>query len=129
MFSEENAQSQTDEQMEFSTGFDINIEDLHFDFNNDVFQDAQQTVEIVQETSETEGKNVLMPTDQIVQYTNQDVQGNASNELILSQGGQLSADPIKVRKTQEGGGGGIMFAFSSFSPTEVTDQKQIEFSF
>ena len=105
MFSEENAQSQTDEQMEFSTGFDINIEDLHFDFNNDVFQDAQQTVEIVQETSETEGKNVLMPTDQIVQYTNQDVQGNASNELILSQGGQLSADPIKVRKTQEGGGG------------------------
>ena len=34
---------------------------------------------------------------------------------------------IKVRKTQEGGW--IVFAFSSFSPTEVTDQKQIEFSF
>ena len=35
--------------------------------------------------------------------------------------------PMKVRKTQEGGW--IVLAFSSFSPTEVTDQKQIEFSF
>jgi len=34
---------------------------------------------------------------------------------------------MKVRKTQEGGW--IVFTFSSFSPTEVTDQKQIEFSF
>jgi len=37
---------------------------------------------------------------------------------------------LKVRKTQEGGvGGWIVFAFSSFSPTEVTVQKQIDFSF
>jgi len=34
---------------------------------------------------------------------------------------------MKVRKTQEGGW--IVLAFSSFSPTEVTDQKQIDFSF
>jgi len=34
---------------------------------------------------------------------------------------------LKVRKTQEGGW--IVLAFSSFSPTEVTDQKQIEFNF
>ena len=34
---------------------------------------------------------------------------------------------LKVRKTQ--GGGWTVFAFSSFSLTEVTDQKQIEFSF
>jgi len=34
---------------------------------------------------------------------------------------------LKMRKTQEGGW--IVLAFSSFSPTEVTDQKQIEFNF
>ena len=33
---------------------------------------------------------------------------------------------MKVRKTQ---GGWIVLAFFSFSPTEVTDQKQIEFNF
>ena len=35
---------------------------------------------------------------------------------------------LKVRKTQ-GRGGWIVFSFSSFSPTEVTVQKQIDFSF
>jgi len=34
---------------------------------------------------------------------------------------------LKVRETQEGGW--IVFSFSLFSPTEVIDQKQIEFSF
>jgi len=47
MMSGENAQSQEDKQMKFSTGFDLNIEDLNLDFNTDVFQDAQKTVQIV----------------------------------------------------------------------------------
>jgi len=34
---------------------------------------------------------------------------------------------LKVRKTQEGGW--IMFSFSSFSPTEVTGQKQLDYNF
>jgi hypothetical protein len=54
----ENAQSQEDDQIEFSTGFDLNINDLNSGFNTDVFQDAQETVQIVQETSETEDQNV-----------------------------------------------------------------------
>ena len=54
----ENAQSQEDKQMKFSTGFDLNIEDLNLDFNTDVFQDAQKTVQIVQEKSETDDQNV-----------------------------------------------------------------------
>jgi len=29
------------ENMEFSTGFDLNIEDINTDFNNEVFQDGQ----------------------------------------------------------------------------------------
>ena len=36
---------------------------------------------------------------------------------------------MKVRKTQEGGGGWIVFSFSSFSPIEVTGQKQLDYSF
>jgi len=36
MMSGENAQSQEDKQMEFSTGFDLNIEDLNPYFNTDV---------------------------------------------------------------------------------------------
>jgi hypothetical protein len=43
----ENAQSQEDEQSELSTSFHLNIEDLNSDFNNDVFQDAQETGQIV----------------------------------------------------------------------------------
>jgi len=39
--------------------------------------------------------------------------------------GSGSISALKVRKTH-GGGGKILF---SFSPTEITDQKQIEFSF
>lgn len=58
MMSGENAQSQEDKQMKFSTGFDLNIEDLNPDFNTDVFQDAQKTVQIVQEKSETDDQNV-----------------------------------------------------------------------
>jgi hypothetical protein len=53
-----NVQVQKDEHMEFSSGFDLNIEDLNSYFNTDVFQDAQDTVQIVQETSETEDQNV-----------------------------------------------------------------------
>ena len=41
MMSGENAQSQ-DKQMKFSTGFDLNIEDLNLYFNTDVFQDRSE---------------------------------------------------------------------------------------
>jgi len=58
MMSGENAQSQEDKQMEFSTGFDLHIEDLNQDFNTDVVQDAQKTVRIIQEKSETDDQNV-----------------------------------------------------------------------
>jgi len=44
MMSGENAQSQEDKQIEFSTGFDLNIEDLNSNFNTDVVQDAQEIV-------------------------------------------------------------------------------------
>jgi len=38
--------------------------------------------------------------------------------------------PIEgVKNTRRGGGGGIVLAFSSISPTEVTDQKQLDYSF
>jgi len=39
----------------------------------------------------------------------------------------LFETPMKVRKTQEEGW--IVLAFSSFSPTEVTGQKQLDYSF
>jgi hypothetical protein len=56
--SQGNAQVQKDEHMDFSSGFDLNIEDLNSYFNTDVFQYAQDTVQIVKETSETEDQNV-----------------------------------------------------------------------
>ena len=62
MMSGENAQSQEDKQIEFSTGFDLNIEDLNSNFNTDVVQDAQEIVQIVQEKSETNDQNVQVST-------------------------------------------------------------------
>jgi len=62
MMSGENAQSQEDDQMEFSTSFDLNIEDLNSNFNTDVFQDDQETTQIVQEKSETDDQNVQVST-------------------------------------------------------------------
>jgi len=84
-----------DEHMEFSTGYDLNIEDLNSDFNNDRFQDGQETVQIVQERSEIEDHNVLVVADQNVQTADQNIQENASNEPIFYQG-QLSADPNHI---------------------------------
>jgi len=43
-----------DELMEFSTGFDLNIEDLNSDFNNEVFQESQEITQHVQEMVELE---------------------------------------------------------------------------
>lgn len=66
IMSQGNAQVQKDEHMEFSSGFDLNIEDLNSEFNTNVFQDAQETVHIVQETSETQDQNVQVFADQNV---------------------------------------------------------------
>jgi len=43
-----------DEPMEFSTGFDLKIEDFNSDFNNEVFQDSQEITQHAQETVEQE---------------------------------------------------------------------------
>jgi len=43
-----------DEPTEFSTGFDLNIEDFTSDFNNEVFQDIQEITQNVQEIVEPE---------------------------------------------------------------------------
>ena len=93
------------ENMEFSTGFDLNIEDINTDFNNEVFQDGQETAQHVQETAEAqnvaipEAQNVEVPAAQNVPVmANQNVQMfddmNASNEPL--QGSQLSADPVPL---------------------------------
>ena len=83
-----------DEHMEFSTSFDLNIEDLNSYFNNDVFKDAQEIAQNVQETFASEGQNVR--EDQNVQViADQNIDQNASNEPLLSQD-QLSADPVPL---------------------------------
>jgi len=84
MMSGENAQSQEDEKMKFSTGFDLNIEDLNSNFNTDVFQDAQETIHIVQETFETEDQNVQVSADQHVQENPHDVKATQSKKLKAS---------------------------------------------
>ena len=91
------------ENMEFSTGFDLNIEDINTDFNNEVFQDGQETAQHVQETAEAqnvaipEAQNVEVPAAQNVPVI-QNVQVfddmNASNEPL--QCSQLSADPVPL---------------------------------
>jgi len=54
---------------------------------------------------------------------------NVHNTNFLNQGGYLKVDDsnLKVRKYKKGGW--IVLAFSSFSPTEVTDQKQLGYIF
>ena len=76
--SQGNTQVQKDEHMEFSSGFDLNIEDLNSYFNTDVFQDAQDTVQIVQETSEIEDQNVQVSADQNVQENAPDAEATQS---------------------------------------------------
>jgi len=116
-----------DELMEFSTGFDLNIEDFNFHFYNEMFQDSQEITEHAQETVEPEVQKVEVyvvepevqnvqvdetiqvnenvqvlenaPTAQKAQTVDQNAQGaeqnvqlfadqnvdqNASNELVLS---------------------------------------------
>ncbi|XP_039682976.1 DNA ligase 1-like [Medicago truncatula] len=96
------------EHMDFSTGIDLNVEDINTDFNNEVFQDGQETAQYVQKT--TEAQNVEVPPTQNVEVSeaqnveevqvmaNQDDQAfddqHASNEPLQS--GQLSADPAPL---------------------------------
>lgn len=96
------------EHMDFSTGIDLNIEDFNTDFNNEVFQDGQETAQYVQET--TEAQNIEVPAGQNVEASlaqkvevshaqnDENVQEfddqNASNEPF--QDDQLSADPMPL---------------------------------
>jgi len=110
------------EHMEFSTGFNLNIEDLNSDFNNEVFHDGQDTIHHVQETTEFEAQNVevaqtdahnvptiedvpavenvqndgtVQDAENVQVLADQNVDQNASNEPLLSQD-QLSTDPIPM---------------------------------
>jgi len=56
-----------DEHMEFSTGIDLNIEDINTDFYSEVFQDGQGTSQYVQET--TEAQNDKISTTQKVEVS------------------------------------------------------------
>ena len=98
------------ENVEAHPDFDLNIEDINTDFNNEVFQDGQETAQFVQETTEAQNvevsaaQNVAVPAAQDVEdipsMTNQNVQmfddQNASNEPLPAQGSQLSADPMPL---------------------------------
>jgi hypothetical protein len=92
------------EQMEFTTGFDLNIEDVNTDFNNDVFQDGQDTTQHVQEPAAgqnveiSEAQNVEIPAEDVPVSQNVQVSAglNASNEPLLAQVSQLSADPVPM---------------------------------
>lgn len=92
------------EQMEFSTGFDLNIEDVNTDFNNEVFQDGQGTTQHVQEPAAVQNvevskdQNVEIPAEDIPVSQNVQVSAdlNASNEPLPAQGSQLSADPTPL---------------------------------
>jgi len=127
-----------DEHMEFSTGIDLNIEDINTDFYSEVFQDGQGTSQYVQETTEAQNVEVsatqkvevstaepgvqnvqltepvqideavevveIAPTTEEVQiadqnaqdaeqnqlFSDQNVDQNASNELVMS------ADPVPL---------------------------------
>ncbi|KEH17115.1 hypothetical protein MTR_0043s0140 [Medicago truncatula] len=97
-----------EEQMDFSTGFDLNVEDINTDFNNEVSQEDKETAQVVQETfaaqnvETTAAHNVEVSKAQNVEdvqiMANQDDQElddqHASNEPL--QGGQLSADPAPL---------------------------------
>ena len=92
------------EQMEFTTGFDLNIEDVNTDFNNEVFQDGQDTTQHVQEPAVgqnvevSEAQNVEIPAEDVPVSQNDQVSVglNASNEPLLAQGSQLSADLVPM---------------------------------
>jgi len=74
-----------DEPMEFSTGFDLNIEDLNSDFNNEVFQDSQKITQHAQEKVEPEVQKVEVfvaePGVQNVQVT-ETIQANEAVEVV-----------------------------------------------
>jgi len=53
-----------DEHMEFSTRFDLKIEDFNSDFNNEVFQDGQELSQQVQKTIEPEVQKVEAAADE-----------------------------------------------------------------
>lgn len=90
--------------VEFSTGFDLNIEDINTDFNSEVFQDGQETAQEATKAQNVEAsaQNVAVPAAQNVEnipvLSNQNVQEfvdqNASNEPL--QDGQLSAYPMPL---------------------------------
>lgn len=92
------------EQMEFTTGFDLNIEDVNTDFNNEVFQDGQDTTQHAQEPAAgqnveiSEAQNVEIPAEDVPVSQNVQVSAglNASNEPLLAQVSQLSADPVPM---------------------------------
>jgi len=52
--------------MKLSTGFDLNIEDINTYFNKEVFQDGQETIQIVHESTEIEDQNVPVSAAQNV---------------------------------------------------------------
>jgi len=74
-----------DEPVEFSTGFDLNIEDFNSDFNNEVFQDSQEITQHAQETVEPEVQKVEVspaePGVQNVQVT-ETIQTNEVVEVV-----------------------------------------------
>jgi len=80
--------------MEFSTGFDLNIEDLNSCFNTDVFQDAHETVQIVQETSETEDQNARESAYHNVQENAPDAEATQSKKLKASKFSPLFSSKV-----------------------------------
>jgi len=104
-----------DEPMEFSTGFDLNIEDFNSDFNNEVFQDSWESTQHAQETVEPEVQKVEVsaaepevqnvqvvetiqanetvkvvendPTAEEAQTVDQNAHGAEQNELFADQNG------------------------------------------
>lgn len=102
--------------VEFSTGFDLNIEDINIDFNSELFQDGQETtqqapegqnveipaVQNVQKVETSAGQNVAVTEAQndegihvMADQDNQELDDqHASNELPPD--GQLSVDPMPL---------------------------------
>ncbi|XP_024642227.1 uncharacterized protein [Medicago truncatula] len=78
--------------VEFSTGFDLNIEDINIDFNSELFQDGQETTQQAPKVSKAQNdEDIHVMADQ----DNQELDDqHASNELPPD--GQLSVDPMPL---------------------------------
>jgi len=85
--------------MKLSTWFDLNTEDINTYFNEEVFQDGQETIQIVQELTEIEDQNVPVyaaSTDQNVQRNAPNDEATQSKKMKASKFIPLSSNKVEI---------------------------------